>query len=203
MRRDLLDYLVDTLTDLTSGVPSSSEAARNAPGARVNELTMAAASQAAATAGALALPPGPVGMLTVVPDLVAVWRIQRQLVADIAACYGKTTELRREAMMYCLFRHAAAQVARDFVVRLGQRMLLRQASVAVMERSLQRVGVAVSRRAVGRAVSRWVPIAGAVGVGAYAFYDTTQVGRTAQHLFESILEDEIIDRAATLSTAAP
>jgi hypothetical protein len=190
MRRDLLDHVIEVLTELTSRVPSSPEAARDVPAARANELTLAAASQAAATAGALALPPGPVGLLTVAADLIAVWRIQRQLVADIAACYGKSAELRREAMMYCLFRHAAAQVVRDLVVRLGQRMLLRRGSIAVMERSLQRVGVVVSHRIVGRTISRWVPIAGAVGVGAYAFYDTIQVGRTAQALFAAELVDD-------------
>jgi hypothetical protein len=186
-RPDFLGQLIDILTDLTSRVPSSAEAPRDTPVSRAHELTMSAASQAAATAGALALPPGPIGMLTIVPDLVAVWHIQRQLVADIAACYGRTAELRREAMMYCLFRHAAAQVVRDLVMRLGQRLLLRRASMEMIERSLHRVGVVVSQRAVGRTLSRWLPVAGAVGVGAYAFYDTVQVGRTAQQLFESDL----------------
>jgi hypothetical protein len=152
---------------------------------------MTAASEAGAIAGALALPPGPLGMLTVIPDLVAVWNIQRQLVADIAACYGKTAELHRETMLYCLFRHAAAQVVRDLVVRVGTRLLLRRATIATMERSVQRIGVAVSRRAVGRGVARWLPIAGAVGVGAYAFYDTVQVGTTARQLFESELTTEV------------
>jgi hypothetical protein len=131
------------------------------------------------------LPPGPLGLMTVVPDLLAVWKIQRQLVADIAACYGKTAELRRETMIYCLFRHAAAQVVRDLVVRVGTRLLLRQATVQTVERSLQRIGVAVSHRALGRGVARWVPVAGAVGVGAYAFYDTLQVGKAARELFEN------------------
>jgi hypothetical protein len=88
-------------------------------------------------------------------------------------------------MVYCLFKHAAAQVVRDLAVRLGTRLLLRRATVQTMERSLQRIGVAVSQRALGRSISRWVPLAGAVGVGAYAFYDTMQVGRTATELFES------------------
>ena len=189
-RPDLLSHLVDILTDVTSRVPVSAEAARETPAARAHELTMGAASQAAAAAGALALPPGPLGMLTIVPDLVAVWRIQQQLVADIAGCYGRSAELRREAMMYCLFRHAAAQAVRDLTMRLGQRVLLRRSSIAAMERSLQRIGVAMSQRAVGRTLSRWLPIAGAVGVGVYAFYDTVQVGRTAQHLFESELVAE-------------
>jgi hypothetical protein len=189
-RRDLLDQLVNTLGDLTSSVPSSGESGEGSPADRSRALMMTAASQAGAAAGALALPPGPLGMLTIVPDLLAVWRIQRQLVADIAAAYGKSAELRRETMMYCLFRHAAAQVVRDLAVRVGERLLLRRASIASMERSLRRLGVAVSQRAVGRTVSRWLPIAGAVGVGAYAFYDTLQVGRTAQALFETDLVTE-------------
>jgi EcsC protein family len=188
---DFLDQLISVLEGVTSTVPSSPEARRDTPAARAHELTRAAASQAGATAGALALPPGPLGMLTIIPDLVAVWHIQRQLVADIAACYGKSAELQREAMIYCLFKHAAAQVLRDVAVRLGTRMLLRRATVQTMERSLQRIGVAVSQRALGRSISRWVPVAGAFGVGAYAFYDTTQVGRTAMELFEGdVITDE-------------
>jgi hypothetical protein len=187
---DLLDQLIAVLDRVTSTIPSSPEGEIADPATRANHLTMTAASNAAAVAGALALPPGPLGFLTIIPDLIAVWNIQRQLVADIAACHGKSAELHRETLMYCLFRHAAAQVVRDLVVRLGTRVLLRRTTVATMERSLQRIGLVVSQRALGRGVARWLPIAGAVGVGAYAFYDTVQVGRTAQELFERDLTIE-------------
>lgn len=190
-RPDFLDHLIDILERVTGSVPDSAEAQQSVPAKRAHELTMAAASNAGALAGALSLPPGPLGFVTIVPDLVAVWNIQRQLVADIAACYGKTAELRRETMMYCLFRHAAVQVIRDLAVRMGTRLLLRRATVETVERSLQRIGLVVSQRALGRGVARWVPIAGALGVGAYAFYDTVQVGRAARDLFESeiVLDD--------------
>lgn len=187
---DLLDQLIEVLERVTATAPTSPEPRRDTPAARAEELTLAAASQAGATAGALALPPGPLGLLTIVPDLLAVWHIQRQLVADIAACYGRSAELNRETMLYCLFRHAAAQVVRDFAMRIGTRLLLRRATVETMERSLQRIGLVVSQRALGRTVTRWLPIAGAVGVGAYAFYDTMQVGRTARELFEGELVTE-------------
>lgn len=189
-RPDFLDQLIDILERVTSTVPSSDEAQRLEPSVRAQELTMSAASEAGALAGAFALPPGPLGLLTVIPDLVAVWNIQRRLVADIAACYGKTADLHRETMIYCLFRHAAAQVVRDLVVRLGTRLLLRRATIATLDRSLQRIGVSVARRAVGRGVARWLPMVGAIGVGAYAFYDTVQVGKTARELFESELVAE-------------
>jgi hypothetical protein len=65
------------------------------------------------------------------------------------------------------------------------------------QKVLRRVGISVSERATGRAVSRWLPVIGAVGIGGYAFYDTTQVGRTAVALFqkEIVREDAPGSRA--------
>ena len=39
-------------------------------------------------------------------------------------------------------------------------------------------------------LSRWVPVVGAAGVGAYAWWDTRQVGRAALLLFE---REQVID----------
>ena len=181
---DLLDTITQAFTDLTASVPVSIERKADDPQARAKALTLKAASEAAVVAGALSLPPGPLGMLTVLPDLVAVWKIQRQLVVDIAACHGRSEQVHTETMIYCLFRHAAAQVVRDFVIRAGERILIRRAPLVVVQRALKRVGVSVSQRVAGRTLSRWLPLVGAVGIGAYAFYDTAQVGKTAQKLFE-------------------
>ena len=73
--------------------------------------------------------PGPLGMLTVLPDLYLIWKTQRQMVADIFGLYGRTAELTRVHMLYCLFRHAASQVLRDVVVRTGQRVIVQQRRV--------------------------------------------------------------------------
>jgi hypothetical protein len=39
------------------------------------------------------------------------------MVADVAACFGKTAQLNRQTMIYCLFRHGAAMLVRDVVAR--------------------------------------------------------------------------------------
>ena len=52
-----------------------------------------------------------------------------------------------------------------------------------IERVAAKIGVRLSRRVAGRGVSRWLPVIGAIGVGAYAYYDTRQVARTAIALF--------------------
>ncbi len=150
----------------------------------------AAATKAALAAGTLALPAGPLGWATIAPEMMAVWHIQRQLVADIAALYGRSAELGPAQMMWCLFRHTAAQALRDLSVRVGERIIVRPAAQALLQRVAAAVGVHVGKQAAGRVLSRWVPLVGAAGVGAYAWWDTRQVGRAALQLFE---RDMVID----------
>ena len=136
-------------------------------------------------AASLALPPGVLGWLTVLPELVAVWRLQAQMVSDIAAVYGKTAELNREHMLYCLFRHVSAQLFRDVVVRVGERFVIRRASLAFLQSLAQSLGLRVTQSLLGKGAARLVPLLGALGVGAYAYFDTNQVATTAIALFSS------------------
>jgi hypothetical protein len=150
----------------------------------------AAATKAALAAGTLALPPGPLGWATIAPEMLAVWHIQRQLVADIAALYGRSADLGPAQMLWCLFRHTAAQALRDLSVRVGERVIVRPAAQALLQRVAGAVGLHLGQQAASRMLSRWVPVVGAAGVGAYAWWDTRQVGRAALLLFE---REQVID----------
>ena len=155
------------------------------PDREADRLVRAAARKAAALSGSLALPPGPLGMLTVLPDLYLIWQTQRQMVADIFALYGRTAELGRTHMLYCLFRHAASHVLRDVAVRAGQRFVVQELSAGALRTALSAIGIVVTRRVAGGAASRWIPLAGAALVGGYAYWDTMQVARTARRLIET------------------
>jgi hypothetical protein len=120
--------------------------------------------------------------MTVLPDIYLIWQTQRQMVADIFALYGRTAELTRTHMLYCLFRHAASQVLRDVVVRTGERVVVRQLTGTALSRVLGRVGASVTQRMAGSAAGRWLPVVGAVAVGGYAYWDTLQVAKTARRL---------------------
>lgn len=175
--------VTQAILDFVSEIPGSKVGASSAPEAEARRIANRAAQRAALTAGSLALPPGPLGWLTVLPELIAIWKIQAQMVSDIAAAYGRHAELGREQMLWCLFRHTAAQAFRDLVVRMGDRLLFRRLSYTVAERVAKRVGMKVTQRAVGKGLSRWLPVVGALGVGAYAYYDTGQVASTAIAMF--------------------
>jgi hypothetical protein len=171
--------VVDAIENIVARVPASREHATDQPAAAARLLARRAATRAAALSGALALPPGVVGMLTVLPDLVAIWRIQAQMVSDIAGLYGREIELTRTHMLYCLFRHATSQLARDVAVRAGERLVLRQLSGGALRSVLSSVGISVTQRVIGTSASRWVPVLGAAAVAGYAYFDTLQVSKTA------------------------
>ena len=183
--------LLEALERFLSEVPDTVELVSATPEARAKEIARRAAKKAALLAGGLALPPGPLGYLTIVPDLVGIWKIQAQMVADIAGTFGGKTHLGREQMLYCLFRHAAAQAMRDIVIRVGERFLIRRPALRTTQQIMRRIAQRITQRFASEAVARWLPIAGALGVGAYAYYDTGQVAKTAIDLFRREIHVEL------------
>jgi hypothetical protein len=171
--------VIDAIEGIVARVPATRERATDDPVASARIISRRAATRAAALSGALALPPGIVGMLTVLPDLVAIWRIQAQMVSDIAGLFGRDIELTRTHMLYCLFRHATSQLARDVAVRTGERFVVRQLSGGALRSVLSSVGISVTQRVIGTSASRWLPVLGAAAVAGYAYFDTMQVSKTA------------------------
>lgn len=145
-------------------------------------LLRAAATKAGLAAGALALPLGPVGWLTVLPELAMVWRVQARLVADIAAVHGRPPPGQAE-LLYCLFQHASGRALRQLLVQAGERGVMQQLSGKVVRLAAARVGASLAKRVAGRSLARWLPLAGAAGLAAWAAWDTRQVARTAQELY--------------------
>lgn len=175
--------VAQAILELVGTVPSTAEPPSATPKLRARAILTAASVRAAAVSGTLALPPGPLGVLTILPDLVTVWRIQAQMVADIAGTFGESASLTQEQLLYCLFRHAAAQVVRDLATRVGERLVFKQATLRALETMASRLGMSVSQRVIAKSVARWLPVAGALGVAGYAYYDTAKVGSTALELF--------------------
>jgi len=48
----------------------------------------------------------------------------------------------------------------------------------------------VLQRSVAKSISRWLPLIGPIGVGAYAYWDTSKVGETALDLFSREIKVE-------------
>jgi len=186
--REILDKLFRILFKVIHDIPNSTEKAKSDALLHARKLIAEASLRAAGISGALALPPGPWGWLTILPDLAAIWRLQAQLVADVGAVYGKRGNLTEESMIYCLFRHAAAQVVRDLVTRMGERVIVQHASLQMAENIIAGLSIRVLRRVARGGMWRLLPAIGALAVAAYAYYDTEQVGRNAIDFFSNDVE---------------
>ncbi|HEX8373163.1 MAG TPA: hypothetical protein VF585_10315 [Chthoniobacterales bacterium] len=191
--------LTTAILDAVGHIPDSDEARSQTPRERARQIASASAAKAALTAGALSAPPGLAGMLTLLPELMTIWRLQTKMVADIAAVYGQSSKLTREQMLYCLFKASAAQAVGALVVIVGESVLIRRPTLRVLQKVAGKVGMKVTQRLLGKGIARWLPIEGALGVGAYTYYETGQVAQTAIELFEKPIEVE----AEILALPAP
>jgi hypothetical protein len=185
MHTGLSSRVTEVILKLISTVPKSSEHESSTPDVRARLLARTAARTSAGISGSAALIPGPLGILSLLPDTVGVWRVQAQMVSDIAATYGKTATLTKEQMVYCLFKHTASQLLRDVIMRSGERFLVRPVSLRMMQSLVAKISIKVGQRAIGKTVARYAPVIGALGVGGYAYYDTNKVAKTAIELFSS------------------
>ena len=187
---DIASKVAAAILGFLGDVPSSRERKSRTPAESVRKAANTSAAKAAAAAGTLAVPPGPLGWITILPEMVAVWQIQASMVADIAAYCGKKGAVTQEQMLYCLFKHTASHAVRDLVVRVGERMIVKRATLRVLQAVTRRIGVKVTQRALAKTASRWLPVVGALGVAAYAYYDTAQVAKAAIELFEREIDIE-------------
>lgn len=186
--RELLDKLFRILFKVIHEIPTSTEKETSEALIRSRKLISEASFKAAAISGALALPSGPLGWLTILPDLAAIWRLQAQMVADIGGAFGKKGKLTEESIIYCLFRHATAQVVRDLVTRMGERVVVQRGSLRVAENVLESIGIKLIHRVARGGLWRLLPAIGALAVAGYAYYDTEQVGQTAIEFFSKDIE---------------
>jgi len=179
----LAEKIGNVIFGLIGEIPQSDKKEALDPETRARELISTASLKAAAISGALALPPGPIGIITIIPDLTLIWRLQAQLVSDIAAIFRKSPRLTQETMLYCLFRHFAAQAVRGLIGKVGTKIGVGRASLKAIHQALKKIGIKIAQRVAGRGIARFLPLIGALGVAGYAYYDTGQVGETAYKYF--------------------
>ncbi len=181
------------LFDIVTDIPETKLQPAENPGDRVKTLINKACLKSATVSATLSVPGGFASVITALPDLATIWKIQSQLVADIAATYGKVAFLNREAMVWCLFRHSAAQLLRDTLVRTGTRFITQKISLTALQVLLKKIGIQQASKLIGKTAAKAVPLLGAVVSGAYAAYDTREVGKTAETYFKALCNESPLE----------
>ncbi len=154
----------------------------------VKDLTESAALKAAGISAGLSLPGGFVSLITILPELFLVYRIQGQLVKDIASLYGKETFVNRELLIYCMFKQTGIQFMERLVEDIGTKIIIRPSTLKFLENVLQKIGIQISKRLMKNSLLKWLPIVGAVLTGGLTYLDTKYVSSTAVGMFSKKIE---------------
>lgn len=149
----------------------------------VQALVRSAVTQNAAISGGASLIPGPFGMLAVVPELLLVIRNQIALIYDIGAAYGQKEMMTRELLLGIFVSAAGTGTGSLLVIRGGQ-VLVRRASLRVLQRVIAMLGGKITQQALKSAISKWLPGVGAAAMATWTGYLTNKIGKMAQEIFQ-------------------
>jgi len=177
------DCIAEEIERLLARIPESFEPKSSLPAEKSREIGKNATLRAAALSTGLALPRGKLGVLTILPDLIAVWHIQTAMIADIASCYGQSDKLDSTAMTYCLFRHMDDELFVNWFLPEDSKLQLQPETHQMLGKIVQAVSARMAQRLLGRVTGRWVPFLSALGLGALTAYDTDKVAETARSFF--------------------
>jgi uncharacterized membrane protein YebE (DUF533 family) len=149
----------------------------------ISALIRAGVTQNAAISGGSSLIPGPWGMLAVVPELTLVIRNQIALIYDIGAAHGQKEMITRELLLG-VFVSAAGSGAGSLLVITGSKVLVRRASLRMMQKVIALLGGKITQQALKSAVSKWLPGVGAAAMAVWAGYLTKKIGEKANEVFQ-------------------
>lgn len=172
-----------------------------------NQINLCARNNGMISGGA-ALIPGPMGMVSIVPEIALVFRNQIGLVYDIGRLHGKEEVLDRDLLMGVILT-AMGSGATAVLVMHGGRVLVKRSSLRVFQRLMAVLAGRITQKALKATISRWLPVVGAAFMAWFSHHMTKRIGRKADEIMrqeivwstEELSVDEIEDVEVELAQA--
>jgi hypothetical protein len=165
-------------------IPAETVTAGQTPEAMIDE----ASRKSFNISTAAALPPGPFGLVTLLPALLAVTKVQMNLIHRIAAYYGKAGKVNTTLILLVFANEAGLAVGRHVVTRVGTRLLVRTLGEDSARSLARGVAARIGARLTQKAIGRWVPLLIAPLFGRFSKKMTIRIGNEAVKLFSQDIE---------------
>lgn len=178
------DYVIENRSDYYRKNPSNLPQLDSVSG-----LISSYTRNNAAISGGASLIPGPWGMASVIPELTLVIRNQIQMVYDIGVANGKQAQLTKE-LLIGIFLTAMGSSAGSLLTIHGGKILVRRASLQVIQKIIAMLGGRVTQQVIKSTVSKWLPFVGAAAMATWTGYMTKNIGEKANELFKLEIEDD-------------
>lgn len=180
---DAASQVSDWIARIISEIPEPRLEGKPSEEIYVRKIIKNSALKSSSVSAALAIPGGVMGFVSVLPDIATVWRIQSQMISDIAAAHGKSSLVTREQMLWCMFRQVAVGLMKEYIVQEGTKFVVKKGSEQALKGILGKVAHGVVKTQGAKSLSKVVPVLGSVSAGALTYYDTWRVGKNAHELY--------------------
>ncbi len=155
------------------------------------EMTNSASWKAFTISTAAAIPWGAIGWATILPELIAITKLQINLIYKIAAYHGKLGVINKTLVLLIFANQAGLAIGRHLTRRIGTKVIIRTLGPKALRAIAKKIGIKIGARVSQKLVGRWVPIVLAPIFGAFSKSMTTDIGRAADALFKGdiVIED--------------
>jgi hypothetical protein len=154
------------------------------------EMTSSASWKTFGISTAAALPPGPFGLATILPELMAVTKIQMNLIYAIAAYHKKEGKLNSTLVLLIFANEAGVEVGKAVAKQMGAKLIIKTLGSRSIRAIAQKIGIKITARITQKAVGRWIPFVLAPIFGAFSKAMTTRIGEEANRLFSQDFDVE-------------
>lgn len=136
------------------------------------------------------VPPGSIDMTTVIPELIAVIKIQVNLVYKIAKYYEKERQVTSPIIIHILATALEMVLGRNIMKKTGTRIIMRPVGSKAITNLARKLGTRMTLEFVARIGDRRIPFVTATMLGAYFRGQTKKVGNAAIDVFSKDIEFE-------------
>ncbi len=149
----------------------------------VRHITRKTAVKCASLAGASYLIPGKVSYALILPELLLIYRLQAQMIVDIAALYGKDNPMDKTLLFYCLFQGSSSNLFKHLIKDTGKRIIVRPVSIKMIEALILQLSKKIFKKSFSGSFSIFLPFVGLAVSGTLNYLYTTRIGEIASQVF--------------------
>ncbi len=134
------------------------------------------------------MPMGPIGLATIVPELIGLMKIQINLIYRIAKYYNQDAKMSATLILFILGNALGVVLKHAVAEKIGAQLAARSLSAEGTKKLSRKIGEKIGTEILQKAAGRWVPFVLAPVFGYFSLSMTRKVGREAEKALSQIIE---------------
>lgn len=146
------------------------------------------------------LPPGPLGIISIIPELIGLTKLQVNLVYSIAEYYHKEHQVNATILLMVFGNEAGIKFGSEIAGKQGSKYIVKALTSETVKKIAEKIGVKITARAATKAVVKFIPFVTAPILGYFSSGMTKKIGEYAINFFSQYVE--IMNEEAKIHTCS-